>query len=466
MEDLAEFCVEFAQEQGADYAEARIEHVESNSMIMSDGVLRAAGFGSKKGIGIRVLKNKCMGFVSTNNLDKENLKKIILECIKSSNFGRNVAVSFSNEKTVKKKYCVKEKIKLADVGPVEKIKLLEDIEKYVEKRNEKINRYLSYYDSVKNKIIVNSEGTTLASKIPLVEFFYILTAHYQNKSIQRMWQLGNSGGFEQVKKWKVEEHINSEITKLMNNLINGIKCPSGKLDFVVSPEISGIMAHESGGHPYEADRILGREAAQAGESFITIDMKGTKIGSDFVSIIDDPTIPNSYGFFLYDDEGVKAQKKYLMKKGKINSFMHNRETAALCNEKSNGCSRASDYNREPLVRMSNTYIEPGKYKEEELIEDVKNGIYMKSFMEWNIDDKRWNQKYVGAESYIIKKGKITSPVINPVLEITTPRLYSSIDAVGKDLEFHPGSCGKGEPMQGMPVWLGGASLRIRNVRVR
>ncbi|HLD88899.1 MAG TPA: metallopeptidase TldD-related protein, partial [Candidatus Nanoarchaeia archaeon] len=89
-----------------------------------------------------------------------------------------------------------------------------------------------------------------------------------------------------------------------------------------------------------------------------------------------------------------------------------------------------------------------------------------NFMEWNIDDKRLNQKYVGAESYLIENGKITRPVKMPVLEIQTPVLYRSIDAVADNVEYHAGTCGKGEPMQGIPIWLGGPSLRIKNVKVR
>ncbi len=470
IQDIANFCVEYCKKLGASYSEARLEYSDNNAFVMNNGILQASEFGVTKGVGIRIIANKAMGFTSTNRLEKEHLKNVINNCFRSLKASKNLSIKteFSEEKTLAKEYEIKQKIKLQDVGAEQKISLLRGIEFSVEKnkKNSKITRYIHYTDSVKEKVFMNSEGTKIISKIPLVSLFYIITAQSGEKTIQRIWQLGNSGGFEQAKKWNVEEHMKQELDALTNTLKKGVSSPRGKIDFVVSPEISGIMAHESGGHPYEADRILGREAAQAGESFIDIDMIGTKIGNEIVNIVDDPAIDSSFGYFLYDDEGVPAKKKYLMKNGKINEFMHNRETAKLSGIKSNGCARASSYDREPLVRMSNTYIEPGDHKFEELFEGVKQGVYMKSFMEWNIDDKRLNQKYVGAEAYMIENGKITSPVLMPVLEITTPNLYSSIDAIGKELEFHPGSCGKGEPMQGMPVWLGGAPLRIRNVNVR
>ena len=230
--------------------------------------------------------------------------------------------------------------------------------------------------------------------------------------------------------------------------------------------MTGIIVHESCGHPLEADRILGREAAQAGESFVKPEMLGNLIGGVNVNIADDPTLPGSFGFYLFDDEGVKARRKMLMKNGRINEFLHNRESAYLLGIKSNGSARSTSYSFEPIVRMSNTFMLPGDYKEEELIENVKDGVYIKSFMEWNIDDKRLNQKYVGAEAYEIKNGKLGKPLLNPVIEITTPQLYKAVDAVANNIEYFAGTCGKGEPMQGIPVWFGGPSFRMRRIFVR
>ena len=246
---------------------------------------------------------------------------------------------------------------------------------------------------------------------------------------------------------------------------NGVKAPQGNVDVVLAPEVTGIAVHESGGHPYEADRIFGREAAQAGESFIKENMIGHKIANEQVTLVDDPTLKGSYGFFDYDDEGVKAKRKYMVKDGRITEFMHDRTSAAKMDLSSNGSARATRFSFEPLVRMSNTFLLPGKYSEDEIIKDVKKGVYFKNFMEWNIDDKRYQQKYVGNEAYLIENGEITVPVRNPALEITTPALWSSIDAVGKNSAMFAGTCGKGEPMQGIPVWMGGPSVRLRNVRI-
>ena len=133
------------------------------------------------------------------------------------------------------------------------------------------------------------------------------------------------------------------------------------------------------------------------------------------------------------------------------------------NVKSNGAARATGFDREAVIRMANTYVQPGDQSEEELIEGVKKGVYMRDFTEWNIDDKRFQQKYVGNDAYYIENGKIKYPISKPIIELTTPVLWKSIDAIGKNIEYHTGTCGKGEPMQGVPAFLGGPSIRIKNV---
>ena len=105
--------------------------------------------------------------------------------------------------------------------------------------------------------------------------------------------------------------------------------------------------------------------------------------------------------------------------------------------RSNGAARASGYDYEPIIRMSNTYMKPGDYSFEELLEDIKDGVYIRSYQEWNIDDIRWNQRYVGVEAYRIVDGELREPVREPVLELTTKSFFSSIDRAGVRIGWEP-----------------------------
>jgi TldD protein len=116
--------------------------------------------------------------------------------------------------------------------------------------------------------------------------------------------------------------------------------------------------------------------------------------------------------------------------------------------------------------MANTYLKPGDFTEEEIIEEVRYGIYMHSFTEWNIDDVRFNQRYVGREAYLIEKGELTTPIKRPIIETTTPNFWMAVDGVSKKIVFESATCGKGDPMQGAPVFTGGPMMRLRDVYIR
>ncbi|MCX6777044.1 MAG: TldD/PmbA family protein [Candidatus Micrarchaeota archaeon] len=467
-EELADFAVGYSVRKGADYAEARAEHSEGESFSMKNGMLHAAGFEKEDGIGIRIIIGGAMQFISTNELSKKKLKGMIDKALRAGRNSAKIAskIDMSDVPVERQKYEVEQKVKSNEVDSRGKMGELFEIED--ELKESKLNiaaRFLSLSDEAVGKCFVNSEGSRISSLIPHVDFHSLITVVEGGQTAQRTVQLSETGGWEIVKGWNLPAKLLEEAKALSNNLKYGKPAPKGKVDVVAAPEVVGIAMHESVGHPYEADRILGREAAQAGESFMTPDMVGRRIAKEFVDVVDEPAVPGSAGYFLFDDEGVRARRKYLIKKGVINELLHNRETAFSLNTKSNGSARAMNYACEPIVRMSNTFLLPGELSEEEIIEDIKFGVYMKSFMEWNIDDKRVNERYVGSEAYLIEKGEITSPVKRPVIETTTFDFFSSIAAVGDKVGYYAGTCGKGEPSQGVPVWMGGPVVKLAGIRL-
>lgn len=471
MHELVEFAVEKAQELGASYAEARFEEKNGTEIVMKNGNPEGLGILADRGVGIRVLVNGGMGFASTNVLTKESVEEAVKKAVKLAKAAaklRNKPIQFSEEDFHQVFYEVKMKKDFRDVSAEEKMEYLKLIEERVKETGVNVPmRFLRYGDFMWHKVFMNNEGALVESLIPRVSVTYNLVVFEEGQMEQAPFvQRAFSGGLELIEKDKPWEWAVKDVKALQRLIKEGQKSPEGKVDVVISPEVAGIAVHESVGHPYELDRIMGREAAQAGESFVKTEMLGERIGSEAVTVIEDPTIPNSWGFYLYDDEGVKARPRYLIREGIINEFLMNREYAAYLGMKSNAAARAINYNREPIVRMANTYLAPGDYSFEELIEDVKLGVYMVSFNEWNIDDRRYQQRYIGREAYLIENGEIKHPVRRPILEITTKGLWSSVDAVGKEVEFYPGTCGKGEPGQGVPVWMGGAHARLRDVVLR
>jgi len=471
-QEFAQLAVSQALRAGAEYAEARVQGDRGHTYTLKNGSPEPVTIARSLGIGVRVIVDGAMGFASTNSLDKSQLARVTEAAVRTAKASRNLLVSpirLSEEKTWDDNWEAGMNVDVEGISAEKKFELLFTIEKSLAQENVHVSlpsRILVFDEELTEKVYANSNGTKLHGFVPRLSLLYYITAEQPGKGIvQRIHHLAQSCGWEVVDDWRPSEIAAEDARSLGTLLREGVAPPKEEVDVVLGPEVTGIICHESCGHPQEADRILGREAAQAGESYIKPNMLGHRVGSERVTIIDDPTLPKSYGYYKYDDEGVKAGPRTLIKEGVIAGFLHNRETAAELGTTSNGASRSSAYDREPIIRMGNTYMKPGDYLFEELVEGVKHGVYLKNFMEWNIDDRRYNQRYVGLEAYMIEDGRVTVPVRNPILEITTPGLYGSVDAVGKHLEFSGATCGKGDPMQGAPVWTGGPAIRLRGIHL-
>ena len=469
--DIADFALNYAAGKTVEYAEVRAHSEKGEGLTMKNGVLDAYASAVDSGFCARILADGGIGFASTNKWTKEEAKSVVEIAYKFAKMAkRKNKIVFAEEKSVKANWKVGEKKKIEDVSPETRIETFMELDKDLTSQGINVlGRMFSFGTGLTEKYFVNTEGSVISSYVPRVGAYGFITVVENGKPEQAYKQFGYAGGWEALDEWELTQQFINE-AKVLQRVIKEAKAVKpGKMDLVCGCEVTGIAAHESCGHPMEADRILGREMSQAGKSFIYPDgpfWLGTKIGSPAVTIIDDPTVKNSYGYYEYDDEGIKARPRYLYKNGIINEFLHNRESAAKLNTRSNGASRALNYDREAIVRMANTFVQPGDMNEQEMFKDVKQGVYMKSFTEWNIDDKRFNQRYVGREAYLIEKGELKHPIARPVIETTTQIFWSAVDAVSKKVEYDAASCGKGDPMQGMPVYTGGPIIRLREVHVK
>jgi TldD protein len=471
VEDLAKFAVDAAVNLGAEYAEARYQRNDGVGLVVKNGVPDPAGFVRKSGIGVRVLVNGGLGFACTNLLSRDDVRGIVESAFRTAKLSSRLVrkpIRMAGVSNAEAKWQVNTRTPIEEVGIDEQLSLLDETEKAlssIDMSMKLVSRMLDLSTDTEEKLFLNSEGAFVRSVVPRIRYFILLTGASEKGMIQRWFTKGETAGWEVVKEWNMREVAVGEAKTMSEILAKGEKPPSQELDVVLGSEITGIVCHESCGHPQEADRILGREAAQAGESYLKPDMIGFRVGSEHVTVVDDPTMPRSYGYYEYDDEGVKTGKRVLIEKGRIANFLHNRETAAEMKTTSNASSRAVFFDREPIVRMANTYMEPSDFSFDELVENVGDGVFIKTFMEWNIDDRRYNQRYVGHEAYRIENGELKGLIRNPILELTTPALYGSVDAVGKEMEFEAATCGKGDPSQGAPVCHGGPPMRLRKIRL-
>lgn len=469
-----DYAIEYGQSIGCDFIEARYIVARNEGYTLRNSALLGGGVDETEGIGIRVLHNGNIAFTSTAKITKETIQEAV-KMAKSMALATKRAdpIEFSQEKPVQTHWSTDVGSPFSEISPEEKTSYFYEMDKKLaETHGDRLpNRTIMVTLMDEFKYICNSEGSQVESRKsqPIIHTF--CTAVGEKGSEQRFYGKGGVGGWEWFKKENIMNNILNDTAALVKSANKAENYKLDIIDVIVSSEVAGIMSHENVGHPSEADRILGREGAQAGESFyIDLLKEGTlgdiQLGNPEVTIMEDPTLPGSSGFYLYDDECVKARPRTLIKEGRLNELLLNREFAYKFGLQSNAASRAVQYNREPIIRMANTFFKPGSFSLDEMVEDIKKGMLMNSFTEWNIDDRRYQSKYVGLECYLIENGEITEKMIRrPILELTTRGILGSVDAVSKNFDATHGTCGKCDPSQGAPVWMGGGELRMRNIRL-
>ncbi len=467
-EDIVEVTLDAAMSQGRPMlAEVRAEVSDERNISVKAGVVNSIVSGRNAGMNVRIVLPSGIGFASSNGISKSVGAELAKRAyMLAKNVRRKQPVEMSSEAAVRTDWEVRQERPLADVSVEDQVGYLKGIDSAVSKSKVKTEgRYYEIRTSEIRGRFANSDGSRISSYLPRTNVNSSLVVISKGQSEQSMREFAGTGGWEVVEGWDLERTLVEEVRMLKNVIEKGKPVKPGRFDLICGPEVAGIAAHESCGHPMEADRILGREMSQAGKSFVTPEMTNFRIGSEYATVVDDPTLLGSYGYYAYDQEGVRARPRYLYKEGLINEFLMNRETAAALGCQSNASSRSETYLHEPIVRMANTYVAPGDYEDDEIYGSIKEGVLMHSFTEWNIDDKRYNQKYVSREAYLIEDGEIGPPVKRCVLEITTPGFWGALDAVSKTVKHTAAECGKGDPIQGMSVFTGGPMLRLRGVHL-
>lgn len=248
----------------------------------------------------------------------------------------------------------------------------------------------------------------------------------------------------------------------------------GKYDLVLSPEHLWLTIHESVGHPTELDRVLGYEANFAGTSFATIDKwesKKFKYGSSNVNIVADKLTPGSLGAVGYDDEGVACKKWDIIKDGILVNYQATRDQVHMLGQtESHGCSYADNWSSVQFQRMPNISLEPGKKRltPDEMIKDVKKGIYIVGDGSFSIDQQRFNFQFGGQMFFEIKNGKIGEQLEDVAYQSNTQEFWNACSATCDERDWRLGGSffdGKGQPSQSSAVSHGSSTTRFNGINV-
>ncbi len=434
--------------QGGEYGEIFYERSRTTRLELEDKKLSKVSHGYDEGVGIRLIKEGKTFYGYTTEPTYENLLELAKTLARGEGYGP-VAIGL--------RYIEGWTPTLIDPDSTDlkfRMQILKRAEEKARSYGDKIKQVLSVLmDKTREILVINSLGETAEDVQKRVVFFVEVVAG-DGEVLQRGYEsLGGRKGFE------IFEEIPPELVAQKSAerallMLSAKPAPAGQFTVVLSSQAGGTMIHEAVGHGLEADLVQKGLSVYAGRL-------GEKVASELVTVIDDATLPEHNGSFSIDDEGVPAQRKVLIKDGYLVGYMYDRLRAMKEGKQSTGNGRRQSYAHIPMVRMTNTYIDKGKDNPEDIIRDTKKGVYVVKMGGGEVNTVTGDFVFEVMEGYMIENGEITYPIRGATLIGNGPKALQDIDAVGSDLGWAIGTCGKDG--QGVPVTDAQPTVRIKQL---
>ncbi|MBN1189278.1 MAG: TldD/PmbA family protein [Dehalococcoidales bacterium] len=434
--------------QDAEYIEVHLEESQSSHLSYRGKTLESVDKTGYVGGNVRALVKGGWGFVSFNSL--EGLAAKVSRAVEQAGLvsGGDVKIG-PVEKVVDRVESVTGRNPV-DIPLAEKKQILDEYNELIWSTPKLQTSVIGYSDGIKSYIYLNSAGSYIEQERADVNLRTTAIAADNGEVQQAGLSLGSLGEFEKIKGLQDQVKGTAELAVKM---LSAPQVKGGEYTVVLDPVLAGVFIHEAFGHLSEADHVY--ENPQLRE-IMTL---GKKFGSDELNVVDGAAVPGLRGSYKYDDEGVPASKTYLIREGVLTGRLHSRETSASMNETLSGNARAINYRFPPIVRMTNTYIEPCSVAFKDIIADIKEGIYVRNWYGGTTSMEMFT--FSAGEAYMIRNGEIAETLRPVVLTGNLFNTLKNIDAIGNDLEMNQGGgCGKGGQSP-LPVSNGSPHIRIQ-----
>lgn len=439
-----------AMRSGADYAEVFFERTRQTTVVCDNHRLENAATSAETGIGIRVLKDGRTASGATNDLTRKSLL-----CL-SRSVGRAVGAKRTRIGPVVLVERKAPSITTARQHPsgtelAEKCGIVLRADEIAWKTDRAIQQVrILYRDAVRCIWVASSEGTVAEDE----QVETTLTAHViagDGRCLQTGFEpAGGAIGFELFEESPPEVVAELAAARAVR-LLTAHPALAGTMPVILSAEAGGTMIHEAVGHGLEGDF--------AGQGMSVYSGKvGEMVASERVSVVDDATLSAQRGSFTFDDEGTPAARTVLIEGGVLKAYLSNQATCRKYGYPLTGNGRRHSYGQVPLVRMTNTFILPGKDDPEKILRDTPAGLFVRRMGGGQVNTINGDFVFEVQEGYLIENGR-RGPLVRGALLIGNgPKVLSAIDRVGTDLHFSIGTCGK--EGQDIPVSCGQPTIRI------
>ena len=437
---------------GADFVEVFIERTQNEGFVFKNSRAEDTQSGIVFGIGIRLIYGEQALYGFTNSTDREELLRITTLLGSRIGKGSLKTVPLNFEKLVYPKIPT---ITDREVDIKYKLSFLKKIDDRL-RTDQKVSQVMLNYSKKKQLIeIYNSDGLVATEERPYIRLFHQVVMKDGNLQTESSFGPGAIGGWEFIENLNTEENC-EVLLKQANTMLYAPACPAGKMPVIIDNGFGGVIFHEACGHLLETTSVEKKAS-------VFWDKMGEQIAHSDLSAVDDGTIAESWGSLSIDDEGMPTQKTNLIQNGILKRFISDRMGEIKTGHKRTGSARRQSYKFAPASRMRNTYIEKGPFALEELIASVPNGLYAKKMGGGSVNPATGEFNFSVQEAYLIKDGKITTPVKGATLIGTGPEVMKKISMVGNNLELMAGMCGS--VSGSIPTTVGQPCIKVDEILV-
>ncbi len=437
----------------ADYTEIRIEVREATTVAYRGKELETASAIIDAGGIVRCLcRDSGWGVVTFN--DRDDLLTKVEQANQCAKVARSEElIELAPIPVSEDRITVTLKHDFRGISMPDKKALVEGYNSILLGHSDKIVDTRCHYDDTFSRVLfANSEGTFIEEERPMIGLRVVAIARDGDNVQTASEARSGQNGFDFV---QGREEMTQAVARRAVDLLSAETVVGGQYPVVVNQMLAGVFIHEAFGHLSESDFVYENPKAQ--EMMVL----GRRFGQDILTVFDDGSLPGLRGTHKYDDEGTPTGRADLIKSGILIGRLHSRETAAKMGEKPTGNARATGYRYPPIVRMTNTAIEAGETSFEDMIREIKLGIY--ACDAYGGQTALENFSFSSAYAYMVRDGEIAEMVKDVILAGNLFSTLMNIDAIGDDFEWlQPGGgCGKGQG--GLPVAFGAPHVRIQDV---
>ena len=440
----------------ADDGELFIERSASESLTFDDGRLKTASFDTSRGFGLRCVAGEMSGFAQSTELTPGALKRAASAVVMAKD-GYNGTATPAPRRTNTRLY--------PDIDPVAspsfgvKVELLQEIDAYCRALDSSVVQVSVTMSGNRRAVsILRAGGERYDDIRPLVRLNISITAEKDGRRENGYAGAGGRQSYDSYVEPEFWKPLAQEALRGAKVNLDSVPAPAGQMDVVLGPGWPGVLLHEAMGHGLEGDFIRKGTSAFAGKL-------GERVASKGVTVVDDGTLPGKRGSLTIDDEGTPTSRTTLIKDGILVGFMQDRMNARLLGVPATGNGRRESFAHTPMPRMTNTFMLGGEAEPEQMLAELKDGIYATNFGGGQVDITSGKFVFQCTEAYRVRGGKVEEPLKGVTLIGDGPTVLTQIRHIGNDMQLDPGIGVCGKAGQGVPVGVGQPSLYVENLTV-